>query len=418
MEVGAQEVNVSQEPKELNEEYTYAARQPIVDRKVEVIGYELLYRNSNDNSFPDIDSDLATRHILIEQYLIHQQQILNNKLGFINFNSISLLKKMPLDFTEVNFTVEVLESCEPNEELYDILKELKLAGYQIALDDFVPSEKWEDFFQLIDIIKFDIRECPLSRAEQFIENHHHLPIKYIAEKVETYEEFHQAKNAGFDFFQGYFYKKPEIIANKKVTSSLNTCIQLCKASSCDVLDIKEIESIISKDTVLSFQLLNFVNACARITTPIQSFHQALIYLGEDRIRKFVSYTALVGINPKKPKQLFYMSLHRAKFFELLIGHTRYKKLANEAYLCGMLSLIDGLLDSDLEVILPPLSLSITIQDAISNKKGTLGLLIDLTEALEVGDWRNIVAIEELLGIDTSVTISCELNAHLWLSELS
>ena len=396
---------------------TYVARQPIVDRKVNVIGYELLYRNGLENAFPDINPDLATQHILTEQFLLRQKQVLNNKLGFINFHSISLLKKIPLDFSEANFIVEILETCEPNQELYDLIIELKSAGYQIALDDFVPSDKWEKFLDIIDIIKFDIRMFSISKAAEFIATHRERPIKYIAEKVETYDEFHLATEAGFDFFQGYFFKKPEIITYKKVTSSLTTCMQLCKAVSNSPIDLDKVESIVSKDTVLSFKLLNFVNSCARISTPIQSFHQALTYLGEDRIRKFSSYTALVAINPKKPKQLFYMSLHRAKFFEILIQKTRFKHVDNEAYLCGMLSLIDGLLDGELETILTPLSISEPLKSAIVNRTGELSFLLELADALDNGNWEKAAVAEKKLGIDNADTISSEIEAHLWLHEI-
>jgi EAL and modified HD-GYP domain-containing signal transduction protein len=396
---------------------TYVARQPIVDRNINVIGYELLYRNGLENAFPDIDPDLATRYILTEQFLLRQKKVLNNKLGFINFHSISLLKKIPLDFSEAKFIVEILESCEPNQELYDLITELKSAGYQIALDDFIPSDKWEIFLDIVDIIKFDIRAFSISKAELFIATHRKLPIKYIAEKVETYEEFHQAKAAGFDFFQGYFFKKPEIITYKKVTSSLTTCMQLCKAVANSPIDLAKVESIIAKDTVLSFKLLNFVNSCARISIPIQSFHQALTYLGEDRIRKFASYTALMGINPKKPKQLFYVSLHRAKFFEILMQKNLSKNITNEAYLCGMLSLIDGLLDGKLESILTPLSLSEPLKNAIINRTGELSPLLELADALDNGDWEKVTQAESQLGIEHCVTIDAENQAQLWLHEM-
>ncbi|WP_413282906.1 EAL and HDOD domain-containing protein [Vibrio sp. MA40-2] len=397
-------------------QYTYTARQPIVDRNINIIGYELLYRNSVRNAFPDIDSDLATRRILIEQFITRQQQILNGKLGFINFDSVSLLKKIPLDFVEPNFIIEVLETCEPNKELLDTLKELKSIGYQIALDDFVPDERWQVFYPFIDIIKFDLQVYSLDKAKVFVEKHREFGITYIAEKVETYEEFHLAKEAGFDLFQGYFFNKPEIITNNKITSSLNTSIQLCKAIADEEIDFKQIEDIISQDAVFSLQLLNFVNSSAHISAPINSFRQALAYLGANQIRKFVSYTALLAINPTKPKQLFYMSLHRAKFFELLLAKTSYKKMANEAYLCGLLSLIDGILDCELNQILVSLHLSKTIENAILQREGVLGLLLMLSEALDKADWREMAVIEKKLKIDYGIIIDCEFDAHLWLND--
>ncbi|WP_413693629.1 EAL and HDOD domain-containing protein [Pseudoalteromonas sp. KJ10-2] len=183
---------------------SYVARQPIVDRDKQTVAFELLYRDGEENSFPDVSADYATKSILVNQILVHQKRILDDKTGFVNFGYESLLERLPFDFPHQNYVIEILENCPPSKELFNIVVELKQKGYCVALDDFVPSKEWRCFYPYIDIIKFDITTYSLDKAAAYLKKLAVYDIKFLAEKVESYEEFHQAKAAGFELFQGYF----------------------------------------------------------------------------------------------------------------------------------------------------------------------------------------------------------------------
>jgi len=397
---------------------SYIARQPIVDRNKKTIAFELLYRDGNENSFPNVNSDDATKSILINQFLIHQKRILGGKRGFINFGYDSLLAQIPFDFPCKNYTIEILESCPPSDELYDLVVELKAKGYSIALDDFVPNPNWARFYEFIDIIKFDITTYSLSQASVFLKNLTKYDIKFLAERIETYQEFDLAKQAGFHYFQGYFFSKPEVLHNKVIDSSLSVKIQLSEAISHEDLNVDSIEKIIASDTGLSFKLLTFVNQCSTIKSPIKSLQQALIYLGQDRIRKFVTYAVIKTLNSNKPSALFNMSLQRAKFFELLLEKMALKNKKQLGYLCGMLSTIDALLDLDMPTILEPINISKEIKAALLNGEGILSDIINLVEALEKPDWQQVQLVKEKLKLKESDIIDAFSASSLWADEIS
>ena len=320
---------------------SYVARQPIVDRNKKTIAFELLYRDGKENSFPSVSADYATKSILVNQTLVHQKRILDGKKGFVNFGYDSLLDRLPFDFPSKNYVIEILENCPPSDELYNIIVELKEKGYTIALDDFVPNKEWERFYRHIHIIKFDITTYSLSQAATYIKALSNYDIKFLAEKVETYDEFNSAKEYGFDLFQGYFFSKPEMIYSKVLDSSLNSKIQLSVAVSSKELDLRLIEKIIASNPGLSFKLLNFVNEHSMVRSPIKSLQQALVYLGEDRVRKFITYVVIKTLNTDKPSILSNMSLQRAKFFEMILSSIGLENKKEVGYLCGMLSVIDA-----------------------------------------------------------------------------
>ncbi|MBY8234009.1 EAL domain-containing protein [Vibrio fluvialis] len=197
--------------------FSYIARQPIFDRELEVFGYELLYRNGLGNAFPGCSTSGITERIFVEQHLSHQGIILDRKLGFVNFDYDDLVNKLPLEFPKEQYVIEVLETCTPDKKLMSSLVDLKAKGYRIALDDFcIHDKRWDHFVNTVDIIKFDIQKTPLSDIKNLVQRLKSLKLLTLAEKVENYTEYEEARTIGFDYFQGYFFAKPQVFRQNKL----------------------------------------------------------------------------------------------------------------------------------------------------------------------------------------------------------
>lgn len=302
-------------------------------------------------------------------------------------------------FPSENFVIEILEDCPPTEELLDAIKDMAAKGYTIALDDFIPNKEWRPFLPYVSLIKFDIRLVPIEKAHAFMKRLEGSNIRFLAEKVETYEEFEQAKKAGFEYFQGYFFSKPEMISKKALEPSFMTVIQLLTEISKDEIDYKAIESLISKDLSLSYKLLTFVNSSAIVQTQIQSFHQALVYLGEDKLRKFISLVSLASTQDSKPDYLYGLSIQRARFCELIGEKLQVELESGQAFLTGMFSLLDSLLDKPLDVIVTEIPIEETVKLALTQNEGILGSILMLTEAYELADWEEVSDLSESLGLN-------------------
>ncbi|GAD79355.1 EAL and HDOD domain-containing protein [Vibrio ezurae] len=190
---------------------SYVARQPIINATGDTIAYELLYRNSPLNACPKIDGEYATRSILTDLLLDNDRLLLNGVKGYINFTQQSIIARLPLYLPSSQFVVEILEGADLCPDLLDAIKDLHKQGYILALDDFVPTTAWEAALPFISIIKFDIKQYSLVDAKGFIRQHKSLGIKFIAEKIEDHTQYQQAVDAGFDFFQGYYLAKPELL---------------------------------------------------------------------------------------------------------------------------------------------------------------------------------------------------------------
>ncbi|MEZ8703684.1 EAL and HDOD domain-containing protein [Vibrio cyclitrophicus] len=371
---------------------TYVARQPILNRNKNTLGYELLFRDGERNAYPaHIESNRATYRLIVENFLsVGLNPSISSSRCFINFPYQSLIRRLPLSLPKDKVVVEILETCKPTDELLDAVKELYQAGYMIALDDFTSTPEWERFLRYTHIVKLDIMQMGLDEACDLVKAHQGKKFSFLAERVETEQEFKQAKEAGFKFFQGYFFSKPQIIKTKYISPEQVIAMELFQEVCKPVVDFQRVESIVAKDVALSYKLLRFVNTMSpRLEVTISSFRQALVYLGQEKLKMFVSLAVASYVSDKKPKELYGLSLQRAQFCQRMSRYQAFAGHTEQAFMIGLFSLLDALLDLSLENLVEQLPLCKSIKVALLRREGPYGTLLALEESFEHADWQQI-----------------------------
>lgn len=398
--------------------YSYVARQPIFNRQQRTVGYELLFRDGENNAFPVIEANKATCRLLVENYMaVGNNPATAGQRTFINFPHESLIRLLPMLLPKRKVIIEVLETCTPDEELFVAIKYLYRQGYVIALDDFEMDPQWQRFLPYVHIIKLDLMKVGIEQACEYVIQNRARKLKFLAEKVETHQDFASAYEAGFQFFQGYYFSKPELLKNRQVEPEKLTTLRLLQEICRDEVDFNRVEKIIVSDVSLSYLLLRYVNAAAyRAIEPISSFKQALVYLGEEKIKMFVSAVATAHAAIDKPRELYSLSLQRARMCEMLAASSRLPIVKDKAFLTGMFSLLDALLDNSLEQILTVLPLEPEVQDALLNHHGELGQMLALLDAYDQADWAQISAYCQALGIKEEMVAKSYQHALKWSSQ--
>ncbi|CAK4070026.1 MULTISPECIES: EAL and HDOD domain-containing protein [Vibrio] len=373
---------------------TYVARQPIFNAKRQTLGYELLFRDGENNAYPShIESNRATYRLIVENFLsLGTNPAIDTSRCFINFPQESLIRGLPMVLPKDKVVIEVLETCTPNDDLYLAVKKLSQAGYLIALDDFVYSAEWERFLPFVQIVKLDIMAMGLESACDFVKERIGKGVKrrFLAERVETEAEFLTTRSAGFSFFQGYFFGKPEITRKGYLSPEQLIAMELFKEVCQPEVDFVKIEKIVAKDVSLSYQLLRFVNTMSdRLEVSISSFRQALIYLGQDKLKIFVSLAVASFVSTRKPKELYNLSLQRAQFCQLMANDNPFNEYRDQAFLIGLFSMLDALIDVSLDELVEQLPLCSSIKLALLERQGPYGLLLKVEECYERADWYGI-----------------------------
>lgn len=286
----------------------FIGRQPIFDLNGHIGAYELLYRSKDKSEFSSINPDAATVDVIVNAFLnFGIKEVTNGKPCFVNFTE-NLLMGPLVDYLDPNqVVIEILEDVQITPKIIDRVRELKLAGFQIALDDFVLDEQVEiyyELFSIIDYIKVDFLLSPLNKCieiEKEIKSK--FPhIRLLAEKVETIKQLNSAKNSGYELFQGYFFERPQIITTRSIPTSTIQCFQIITLLSVDEPNIDAITEIIESDISLSYNLLHLINTYHHFgKSSIQSIKQAILMLGLIDLTRWIYLLAMKdSINSSYP----------------------------------------------------------------------------------------------------------------------
>lgn len=399
--------------------YFYAARQPILDKDKNLFAYELLFRDSIDNIFPDIDGDEATSKMIeASKFNLGISEFTGNKPAFINFTLDSIERGYPKVLTNKEVVIEILETIKPGKKLLAYCKELFEEGYTLALDDYIHQSVWAHFYPFIKIIKIDWQDTSLEQIKEIktaIANHPHIQL--LAEKVETYEEYNQAVELGFELFQGFFFSKPEMVKTKSLSPSQMAMAELLYETSKPEMDLTSITSVFERDVSLSYKLLRYANSPVfKRRNEISTIKQALITLGSGELKRFLGLMFATNVNPDKPSELINAAMTRAKFCEMVANDINAPIDTSIAFLTGLLSLIDAILDEKLDIVLEKLPLAQEIKDALLNKKGVLSALIILVQQIEHADWDKTSKVMEKLGLTKEKVVKDYNEAIAWADE--
>ena len=356
-------------------------RQPILDRALNIYAYELLFRGEDFDLSDKNEATEATNQIITDSILeIGLNDLVGPHKAFINFTKQNLLEGTPLSLPTDRIVIEVLEDVSVDLRVINSLREFSRQGYTIALDDFVFSDAWQPLIELANIIKLDILEMGESKTRDVVRQLKPYSVSMLAEKVETQEEFHYLRELGFDYFQGFFFFKPNIVSGKRLGVNQQAAIRLLTIVNDPAVGFEELAGTISQDMGLSYKLLRYINS-AFFTLPghIQSIQHAISYLGLKELRRWANILTLASLSSKS-EAILRNSLIRGKMCEQLGGLTGDN--AENFFLVGMLSCLDSLLDIPLEDALQRLPLADEIVSAILCKQGRAGEVLECVISYE------------------------------------
>src|SRR4051812_39978676 len=242
--------------------------------------------------------------------------------------------------------VEILEDVRAEPEILAACRALKTAGFKIALDDVVDVADVDPFLEIADFLKVDFRSSTRPQRQKLATRFSSVKPILLAEKVENEAEYQQARDMGFQLFQGFFFQKPSTLRAHDVPALKVNYVRLLAALQRPSLDLQEVEGIIKAELSLSYRLLRYLNSpLFAFYTRIQSIKHALALLGETEVKRWLSIASLVSVGDDKPSEFVVFALVRARFCELLGQNLG---LASGAFLLGLVSSLSFLLAVPME----------------------------------------------------------------------
>ncbi len=365
-------------------------RKPIFDRRLKIVAYQLRYQASEtleESLFdPETEGSLLVLHTftsLFQDGQIHKVPI------FLPFPNSMLHSETPLLLPKKGLVLEIHPSIEVTKALIQHLKVLKKQGYRLALDNFAMQPHLMPLVKLMNIIKVDFSLMQRNTIIRLVKALRKAQITVLAQNVDDFETLMFCKKVGFKLFQGPFISRPAKVLGKEVPGHSAALLQLLQQLQQPNITPAEIEELVIMDPKLSFKMLKVVNSAAyQLSRPIDSMQQAVVLLGHDQIRKWATLITLAE-NTDKPEELTRNLLTRARMCELL-AETSGARQKDSAFMVGMISLLDLLLDVEMDEILRQTPLDNSIKAAIKSYEGELGQLLRETITYEQADWRTVL----------------------------
>jgi c-di-GMP-related signal transduction protein len=395
----------------------YVARQPIIDGQENVFGYELLFRDGLENAFSGGDLDVASRATLDSSLVMGLDVLCDGRRAFVNCTRDVLVKGLVTLLPASLTVVEILETVPPDPDVVAACHSLKQAGYTIALDDYVPNDPRAALIEVADIIKVEMQLTTVDQSSALVRDLAPRNCQLLAEKVETREGFVRARDQGFTYFQGYFFRRPEMVATHYMPANQMNYLRMLKEVSHPELDIAALEQLIKAEASVCYRLLRYLNSAAfGFRTEIHSVRHALAMLGEREVRRWVRLVAAVGAGREKPGDLLLSSLVRARFGELLAPVVRHGE--SDLFLLGLLSLIDAMLETPMESLLEKIPLDRDTKAVLLGQPSPLRPVYRLMLAYESGEWEAAAELSRSLQLNPEEVAGFYWSAQQWAREIS
>jgi len=394
----------------------YVARQPILDREEQVFGYELLFRDGLVNAFSG-DSDEASRATLDRSLLMGLDVLCDGRRAFVNCTRDTLIHGLVTLLPPSSTAVEILENVPPDPEVTAACRSLKEAGYLIALDDYVANDVRAPLADIADIIKVDLLLTTEEQREDLVKQYGPWRCRLLAEKVETQTDFFRARDQGFVYFQGYFFRRPEMLNTRDMPANRMNYLRMLAEVSRSELDVGELEKVIKSETSVCYRLLRYLNSAVfGLKSEIHSVRHALSMLGDRQVRRWVRLVAAVGAGQEKTSDLVLAALVRGRFGELLQPLVRHGE--SDLFLLGLLSLIDAMLEMPMAEVLERVPLDRETKAVLLGQPSLLRPVYQLLLAHESGEWEAASQLSTSLNLDPEQVAGFYWRAQEWAREVS
>jgi len=397
-------------------DHTHIARQPILDARNHVYGYELLFRASREATSFQEPGNASARLISDAVSGPGFDALSDGRRVFVNLSPDVLLADVTGLFDPERVVFEVPADLPVTPEIAAMCARLHAHGHALALDGFAAGLPAEALLPYARFVKVDALDTPLEDVAALASGLVAKGLTVIAERLETEEAFQAARAAGCSLFQGYYFCRPQTVSVKRMAASQITQMQLLAALMRPNVPLAEIEELLKRDTTLSYRVLRTVNSAGfGLRREIGSIREALLMLGLDQVRKWASLWTLASLN-KGPSELLTMTIVRARTCET-VGQALGR--AEQGYfLLGMCSLLDALLGQPMDQVVAELPVNAEIRGALLGEPNAARQVLEAVARYERAEWLESSTAAATVGLDEDTLPQAYLDALAWARKVT
>jgi EAL and modified HD-GYP domain-containing signal transduction protein len=391
----------------------YIGRQPIYDRRLEVYGYELALQPASMRGDGSFESGRAAAQLVLDTLVeIGLDAVVGDTSAFLRVPSefvLLLLGELAPALPKERLVLLLDQQLAADPSVREVTEHLVRAGFRVAIDDIAGQPVPRQLLQLADLARVDVRGRDAAALRDTLASLQRDGVQVLASGVETYRDFARCRDLGFDYFQGPFLFRPDVVTGRSTSAKQAPLLLLTRLHDPEA-DFAELEALVSQDVGLTYKLLRLVNSVwYGRRTRIESVRQALLLLGTRLVSAWLSLIVMSGV-AGKPHELMSTAVVRARMCEVLAGALgRFNR--ESAFLVGLLSVLDVLLDLPMEKVVELLPLSGDVSRALLAYEGELGQILACVLAYEQADWSGVEGIRLRPGLVTEAFLDSVDFAH-------
>jgi len=396
----------------------FLARQPILAKNKSFFAYEILSRYGPENYCAPTPGSSVAEKAMDELFLMGVRTITEGLPAFMNCTREFLIRDYLTLMPKEMVVGEILESVTPDADVLAACCRMKEQGYRLALDDYCDMPETQPLLDIADFVKIDVLLTSFIEQERLVKVCHRRRVPVIAEKVETDEQFRRCTEIGYDYFQGYFFCRPEVVGRRSVPANKTVYLELLQAANANVFDFHKISIIFRRDVSLSYRLLRYLNSASfGLQSEVRSIPHALTLLGERAMRKWISLVSVAGLGDEVAGGLLRLPLLRAMFCELVGKKIGMHRETHELFLLGLLSVMDALLNMRMVDVLTELPVDDEIKKALLGKPSRYRPIFEVVLDYESGTWEQLTHSARHVGLHEEYLPELYLRSVQWVTEV-
>ena len=391
------------------------ARQPVFDRREQLYGYDLVLRRPGVAGAP---GEPLPEQLVADTFLgIGIDQVAAGHRAFVTVDRDMLVsgaaRLLPADRVVLTRSGRLRE----DPELIQACDQMVWSGYRFTLNSDRPEELPEELLRLAEIATIDASDTNRQLLVDLAGWLKALHVRMLASNVSHRVERDLCTNLGFELFEGYKFAAPETLMRRDLPIEHMVTFRLLKLVRDPRASDQEIEELLRRDVALSYKLLRMVNSAAIGGRDIWSIGHALRLLGREQIARWLGLLLVTDSGKDGVRaELTHLTLVRARMCELLADVTGVHRARGSLFLVGMLSLLDRLLETPMEVLAESMELAPDVRGALLRREDFFGAVLALVEAYERGAWEDVDALAAGLGVGTVELAPTYLEALSWAND--
>lgn len=376
-------------------------------KEEEIAGYEMLFQEDNDSLYNN--SEVNAANTIATFLMDNTGKIFKDKQIFITFTPSLLFRNTAKMFDKDKIVIQIEENLIIHPLASVMIEKHRKEGYQFAINNFQFTPKYFSMLEYVDYIRLDVTGHEDRRTRDSMANMiqmaHGFGKSCIAYNVETKEDYDLAVSLDVDYVEGQYVSEGMVTKMNKMEYLQGNLYQLIIEVTKEEPNLDELESIVSRDAALTYSLLKLANSAYFATRRrTASIHQALVTVGLNQLKQWVyllSFESTQDMNPGS-EEVLKLSFLRANFAARLVNYLRPIPInKSEAYMMGMFSALEYIVDATLEEILQEIPISDVVKDAMIKHEGKAGKLFDLVLSYERADWKATKTLANELELQTN-----------------